>query len=128
MTEPLYLLDTNICIYLLGAVSEPLRARVADCSEGEIAISAIVLAELVVGIERHDPGALAKLDNLLRIAAVLPFDSAAARAFGNLPFKRAKFDRLIAAHALALGLTLVTANVADFADVPGLKVEDWTLP
>ena len=43
-----------------------------------------------------------------------------------LPFARHRFDRLIAAHALALDLTLVTANVRDFYDLPGLKVEDWT--
>ena len=57
---------------------------------------------------------------------VVPFDEAAARAFPSVPFRRAKFDRLIAAHALAMGATLVTANPKDFKDVPGLSVEDWT--
>lgn len=126
MIEPRYLLDTNICIYLFGASSLPLRDRVSACLQGELAISAIVLAELTVGIERHDPAALAQLARLLDIATVLPFDAAAARAYGGLPFRRAKFDRLIAAHALALGLTLITANGGDFADVQGLRVEDWT--
>lgn len=96
------------------------------CAQGELAISAIVLAELTIGIERHDRRALPLLVNLLRIAPALPFDDAAAHAYGALPFKRAKFDRLIGAHALALGVILVTANVSDFADVPGLQVEDWT--
>ena len=90
--------------------------------------STIVLAELTVGIERHDRNALPQLANFLRIAPALAFDDAAAKAYGTMPFKRAKFDRLIAAHALALGLTLVTANVRDFADIPGLLVEDWTQP
>ncbi|PZN94026.1 MAG: VapC toxin family PIN domain ribonuclease [Alphaproteobacteria bacterium] len=126
MTEPRYLLDTNICLYLFGAASLPLQARVTACSQGELAISAIVLAELMIGIERFDRSALPMLGNLLRIAPALPFDDAAARAYGTLPFKRAKFDRLIAAHSLALGVTLVTANPRDFSDVPGLQVEDWT--
>ncbi len=126
MTEPRYLLDTNICLYLFGATSPPLKARVAACEQGELSISVIVLAELMVGVERHDRSALPLLANLLRIAPALPFDEAAASAYGQLPFKRAKFDRLIAAHAMALGVTLITANPHDFADVPGLQVEDWT--
>jgi tRNA(fMet)-specific endonuclease VapC len=128
VTEPRYLLDTNICLYVFGASSLPLRARVTACAQGELAISTIVLAELTVGIERHDRNALPQLANFLRIAPALAFDDAAAKAYGTMPFKRAKFDRLIAAHALALGLTLVTANVRDFADIPGLLVEDWTQP
>jgi tRNA(fMet)-specific endonuclease VapC len=43
-----------------------------------------------------------------------------------LPFRRASYDRLIAAHALSLDLTLITNNEGDFADVPGLRVENWT--
>lgn len=66
------------------------------------------------------------IDIFFRTFPVLPFDEDAARAFALVPFRRAKFDRLIAAHALALKLTLVTANAADFRDVPGLDVEDWT--
>ena len=58
---------------------------------------------------------------------MLDFDFKAAVAYAAIPFKRASYDRLIAAHALSHGLTVVTANVADFADVPGLLVEDWTV-
>ena len=57
---------------------------------------------------------------------VLPFDRAAAHVYARLPFSRHRFDRLIAAHALALDLTLVTANARDFRDMPDLRVEDWT--
>lgn len=126
MIEPRFLLDTNICLYLFDGGWLPLRDRISECLDGELAVSTIVLAELIVGIERHDRRALPLLVNLLRIAPPLPFDEAAARAYGGLPFKRAKFDRLIAAHALSRGLTLITANARDFADVPGLAVEDWT--
>lgn len=58
----------------------------------------------------------------------LPFESIAGLSYARLPFRRARYDRLIGAHALALGLTVVTANEADFADIPGLKIENWTLP
>jgi tRNA(fMet)-specific endonuclease VapC len=58
---------------------------------------------------------------------VLPFDENAARAYARIPFKRASYDRLIAAHALAQTLIVVTDNEADFADVPGLVVENWTV-
>ncbi len=58
---------------------------------------------------------------------MLDFDFEAAQTYVNLPFKRASYDRLIAAHALARDLIVVTDNERDFADVPGLKVENWTV-
>ncbi|MEO9129659.1 MAG: PIN domain-containing protein, partial [Sphingomonas sp.] len=58
---------------------------------------------------------------------ILDFDEAAARAYATLPFRRGRFDRLLAAHALSLGAVLVTNNERDFADIPGLVVENWTL-
>jgi tRNA(fMet)-specific endonuclease VapC len=66
------------------------------------------------------------LDAFVRAIPMLPFDEAAAREYAKLPFKRARFDRLLAAHALSLGATIITNNEGDFADVPGLKVENWT--
>ena len=59
---------------------------------------------------------------------MLPFEEVAAEAYQLVPFRRGRFDRLIAAHALALGLTVVTNNEEDFADIPGLAIENWTLP
>ena len=58
---------------------------------------------------------------------ILPFDEAAARCYAQLPFRRGRFDRLLAAHALSLGSTVITDNEADFADIPGLTIENWTL-
>jgi len=72
--------------------------------------------------------ALAAASRFFTLIAALPFDRAAAEYYAKIPFRRGRFDRLIAAHALALGLTVVTANEADFADVPGLRVENWTQP
>lgn len=126
MTRPQYLLDTNICIYLLEALSEPARRRVEAHHPGELTTSAVVFAEVARGINWSDQDAVHSVDRLFTVVPVLPFDQNAAVTYAKLPFKRARFDRLIAAHALALGLTLVTNNVADFADIPGLAVENWT--
>lgn len=124
--EPRYLLDTNICIFILDAVSPLLRSRLEQVEAGGLATSTIVLAELLRGADLNAPEARARLDALLTVVPALPFDDDAARAYARLPFRRARFDRLIAAHALSRGLTVITANVRDFADVPGLAVEDWT--
>lgn len=89
-------------------------------------MSSITLAE--IGVAYGDRVAEAEdLQALLVEVDVLPFDRRAAEAYAHLPFRRARFDRLIAAHASALGLTLVTNNERDFADIPGLTVENWAL-
>jgi len=121
-----YLLDTNICIYILGGTNELLRARLFGQRAGTLAASAISFAEVMRGIAGDDGPTEASARRLFDTVAVLPFDDAAALAYRALPFKRARFDRLIAAHALALNLTLVTNDTDDFADIPGLSLENWT--
>jgi tRNA(fMet)-specific endonuclease VapC len=123
-----YLLDSNIIIAAALASGEPLRQRLALGDADDFATSAIVYAEVVHGTIRGKPPAFVALQSLIEEIPVLPFDDLAARAYAGLPFKRASYDRLIAAHALALGLVLVTDNVSHYADVPGLKVENWTMP
>jgi len=127
MDELRFLLDSDICIYALLGRSEALRQRLRAQPEGTVAISAVTLAEVGVGygaaIEKAD-----ELKAFLTQVEVLPFDDSAARSYAALPFRRGSFDRLIAAHALAAGRTLVTNNEADFSDVPQLKVENWTKP
>ncbi|MCD2323892.1 type II toxin-antitoxin system VapC family toxin [Sphingomonas sp. IC-56] len=125
MAEPRYLLDTNICIYIL-ADSGPAVRRLANELEGSVVTSSIAFAEIELGLRNADASARAAADALFAAVGVLPFDQAAARAYAALPFRRGRFDRLIAAHALSAGLTLVTNNEADFADVPGLQIENWT--
>lgn len=125
VAEPAFLLDSNICIYLLAGLSLETKARAEACRPGELVTSAVAYAEVMVGARRD--ATMNKADALFGIVSVLPFDTAAGRAYARLPFKRARFDRLIAAHALSLDLTLVTANDRDFADVVGLKVENWTV-
>ncbi|TPG13781.1 type II toxin-antitoxin system VapC family toxin [Sphingomonas koreensis] len=126
MTEPAFLLDANTCVYILDGVGEALRQRIEAAPVGNLVTSAVAFAEVMIGLQRRGGGAGAK--QLFDTIPVLPFERAAAEAYATLPFKRGSFDRLIAAHALALGLTLVTNNERDFADVPGLRVENWTLP
>nr|WP_269141373.1 type II toxin-antitoxin system VapC family toxin [Sphingomonas sp. IC-56] len=119
------MLDTNICIYIL-ADSGPAVRRLANELEGSVVTSSIAFAEIELGLRNADASARAAADALFAAVGVLPFDQAAARAYAALPFRRGRFDRLIAAHALSAGLTLVTNNEADFADVPGLQIENWT--
>lgn len=123
-----YLLDSNIIIKLTTGRGEVLRQRAADCLEGDIVTSAIAMAEVLYGSVNEKQPLLMQLDPFMRLVKVLDFDIAAARAYATLPFKRAGHDRLIAAHTLSLGLTLVTDNEWHFAEVPGLRVENWTLP
>ncbi len=122
-----YLLDSNIIIAASLAYGDDVRKRLAAGDEGDFVTSAVVYAEVVHGSVRGKPPAFERLEVLIEEIPVLPFDYRAARAYAALPFQRASYDRLIAAHALSLGLTLVTDNRADFADVPGLAVENWTV-
>ena len=121
-----YLLDANTIILLLGGSNEALLARVQRCAEGELGISAIAFAEVALGSRNGRQPSLIVLDQLSRVIPVLPFDELAAKKYAELPFKRGSYDRLIAAHTVALGLTLVTDNVRHFDDIPDLSVENWT--
>lgn len=120
-----YLFDSNIIIMTVMAMNPALQRRLADCDEGDIVTSAVAYAEVVHGAIRGKPPSFEKLQAFVEEAPVLPFDLKAAQVYATLSFKRASFDRLIAAHALSHGLTLVTDNEADFDDVPDLNVENW---
>lgn len=128
MADPRALLDSNICIYVLEGLSEPARSRIESYEPGEVVTSAIAYAEVMRGLDPRDKMAVAKTDALFAVVPVLPFEQKAALAYRSVPFRRGGFDRLIAAHALSLGLVLVTSNVLDFQRVAGLRVEDWTRP
>ena len=104
-----------------------MRERLAQCEPGEVALSVISYAEIVLGMALDKPPTEEALAAMVRVVPVLPFDEAAAHAYEAMPFKRARFDRLLAAHALSIGAVVVTSNEADFADVPGLIVENWTV-
>ncbi len=125
MITPQYLLDTNIAIYLMEGTAPAAAQRLEACPLGSVVTSSICLAEILMGT---GPAGRPVLDALLTQIAVLPFDEAAAEAYATIPFRRRSFDRLIGAHALSQGLIIITGNTIDFADIPGLRVEDWTQP
>ena len=128
----MYLLDTNVCIDFLKGKSSPLVPRM-EAAFGQMAISAVTFAELAVGSRRsEDPiGDTRRIDDFAAGLDVLAFDEQAGRAYGAVVrvvgVKRQGLDRLIAAHAVARDLVLITNNERDFTDIPGLKVENWTL-
>lgn len=123
-----YLIDADCAVYAMTARYEPLRERLIACAPGDVAISTISFAEVVLGADNGKPPSPQVLEAFIVAIPLLPFDEAAAREYARLPFKRARFDRLLAAHALSIGATIITNNETDFADVPRLKVENWTLP
>ena len=131
-----YMLDTNICIYLMQHHPPEVVTRFAQLEYGDVVISSITLAELRYGVEcRAESRADIEkaLEGLLTDVPVMSFDEQAAVDYGILRAairdrQRDALDRLIAAHARSLSLTLVTNNEADFKDYPGVCVENWVAP
>ena len=130
---PGYMLDTNICIYLMKHQPPEVAERFAQCYVGDVVISAITLAELEFGVACSGDARQGNADALaafLREVPSVPFDGVAASAYGPLRAatrdrKRDALDKLIAAHAQALNVVLVTNNVADFSAFEGLRLENW---
>lgn len=130
-----YMLDTNICIYAMkkkpASVLEKFNAAV---TAGTLCISSITLAELEYGMKHSAAPAKNEwmLLNFLVPIKVLPFGVRAASEAGavraylqSLGTPIGPLDTLIAGHAKAKGLTLVTNNMREFVRVPGLKLENW---
>jgi len=127
-------LDTNICIYLIKQRPESLLARFRSFPVGNIGVSVITLAELQYGVSKSSQpkGNREALEQFLSPLEVAAFDRQATVAYGTL---RAALERkgrpigamdlLIAAHALSLGVRLVTNDEKEFRHVPGLRVENW---
>ena len=122
-----YMLDSNIIVYLTMNSNVNVVRRAAECDEGDLVTSAIAFAEIAFGSMNALPPTIDQLQAFVEEVPVLDFDYKASLAYASLPFRRGSFDRLIAAHALSHGLTVVTHNEKHFADVPGLVVENWTV-
>lgn len=132
-----YLLDTNICIHLINEHPPQLLAQLAPLPLGMAVMSVISYAELWHGVERHAGedrvSAARALRRLIARIPVLDYPVLSAEHYGALAAavkdrRRDVMDRLIAAHALSLGLILVTNNENDFRDYPDLRIENWLLP
>lgn len=128
-----YLLDTNICIYIIKRQPPQVLQRLGSLAQGSAVMSVVTYAELRAGLEIQTANRLQDervLALLTQRIPVLPFSESDAESFGVLRAavrdrRRDTMDQLIAAHALSVGLTLVTNNEADFRDYPGLKFENW---
>jgi len=128
----LFMLDTNMCIYLMKNQPEQVAKRFAQCYVGDVVMSAITYAELEFGVTVSENSARERrnLASLVEDIPVVPFDAEAALAYGPIreatrDRKKDQLDKLIAAHAVSLGVTLVTNNERDFTAYPGLKIENW---
>jgi len=130
---PRYMLDTNILSDLIRHPRGRIAARIAAAGEETICISIIVAAKLRFGAAKSGSQELAdRIDLILSTLVILPLETPADRYYGEMREHLIRQgttigpnDLLIAAHALSLSLTVVTANAGEFSRVPGLKVENW---
>jgi len=129
-----WLLDTNVCIRYLNGRVPKLRQRVNAAQHSDLLVCSVVKAELYYGAAKSsDPArTLAKQRSFVSLFKSLVFDDAAAEAYGQMRADLAAEgqpigpnDLLIAAIAMANGVTLVTHNTDEFSRVTGLRIEDW---
>lgn len=129
-----YLLDTNICIYLIKKKPLQVLEKLRALAIADVGISAITLAELEFGVAKSSRPQQNNeaLQTFVVPLEILPFDDRAACSYGEIRACLEKkgqpigsLDMLIAAHASSLSLTLVTNNLREFKKVPGLNVESW---
>ena len=128
-----FLLDTNVLSDLLKHPAGAVSQRIGAVGEDAVITSIVVACELRYGAaKKGSPALSSRVDQLLSTIEVLPLDEGVDEKYGDI---RAALERagtpigandyLIAAHALASDLTLVTDNVGEFSRVPGLDVENW---
>ena len=129
-----YMLDTNACIALIKRKPAAVIERLTAAEPGDAGISSVTLAELQYGARKSakvEQNALALAEFLLPLE-IADFDAGAAEAYGRVRAALEKtgtpigaLDTMIGAHALSLGVTLVTDNTREFIRIPGLAVENW---
>lgn len=130
-----YMLDTNICIYVIKHKPDTVIKRFLSHDPEELCISAITYAELMHGVEKSTAVERNRIAMSLFLSpiTILEFDGQAAEEYGRIRAQLEKkgtpigpMDTLIAGHAKSRGLILVTNNTREFNRVVGLTVEDWT--
>ncbi len=130
------LLDTNICIYIIKQQPVSVLNRFLEYQVGDIGISSITLSELRYGVAKstHREKNAKALDEFIIPLELVSYDESAAHVYGDIRAALEKagtpigsMDMLIAAHAVSLGIPLVTNNIREFLRVPSLKIIDWTV-
>ncbi|GAB62259.1 MAG: type II toxin-antitoxin system VapC family toxin [Candidatus Jettenia sp.] len=130
-----FMLDTNICIYLIKCRSEKIIEHLKKHTAGEVGISSITLAELRYGVAKsqHRKQNRIALESFVLPLEIASFDEKAAEMYGIIRSQLEKAGKptgslvtLIGAHALSVGVTLVTNNIREFKHIKSLKVVDWT--
>ncbi|MBM3545515.1 MAG: type II toxin-antitoxin system VapC family toxin [Alphaproteobacteria bacterium] len=128
-----YMLDTNICIYVIKNRPSGLKDRF-NSLEDQLSISAVSAGELIYGAEKSARPVenLAIAESFMARLDVLPFTERAAAHYGQIRAALEQsgraigaYDTMIAAHARCEGLVLVTNNLREFERVPGLRTENW---
>lgn len=129
-----YLLDTNICIYLIRQHPASVIREMAKQLIGDVGLSSVTVAELHYGVAKsaHVERNRSALEQFLAPLVIVDFDVAAAAVYGTIRALLERrgtpigsLDTLIAAHALSLDTTLVTNNEREFGRVPRLKLANW---
>lgn len=129
-----YLLDTNICIYLIQQRPPKVLERFSNLALSDIGISSITVAELEYGVckSQHQEKNRNALMQFLIPLEIVEFDQAAATLYGAIRSDLESrglvigaMDMLIAAHALSLGVTLVSNNVREFSRIANLSLQNW---
>lgn len=129
-----YMLDTNICSYILKNHPQAVRAHFDQVGTDSLAISTVVLAELYYGAARHPKGHVIRreIKDFVSRLAVVAWDETAADHYGAIRAALevqgtpiGAMDMMIAAHARSLGATLVSNNIKHFEKVPGLLFANW---
>jgi tRNA(fMet)-specific endonuclease VapC len=129
-----YLLDTNICIYIMNKRPAKVINKFKQREVGEIGLSSITVSELQYGVAKSNQRELnrQRLNEFIAPLDILTYDELAAEAYGNIRIQLEKsgqpigpLDTLIAAHALSRNLILVTNNEIEFQRVENLKVINW---
>ncbi|MFZ2948812.1 MAG: type II toxin-antitoxin system VapC family toxin [Desulfuromonadaceae bacterium] len=129
-----YMLDTNICSYILKNHPVAVKQKFEEVGAGNICISSIVLAELCYGAARHPKGIVIRreIDDFASRLVIIPWDEIAADHYGAIRASLEKagtpvgaMDMLIAAHARSCGAALVTNNLREFERIKGLMVLNW---
>lgn len=129
-----YLLDTNIVSDLVHRPQGAVARRIARIGEDRVCTSIVVACELRFGAaKKASPRLTAQLEAILAVLPILPLEPDADRYYGEIRVALEKAGRpvgandlLIAAHARAAGLTLVTRNTAEFSRIAGLKLAEWS--